>query len=300
MATEQAGNWPQNITRYIESERRIKGWQHHEPAQLRPSGRTQLLAHGYPTERAAVMFHGFTNAPQQFAAFGRLLFEAGYNVLLPRAPHHGLPDQLTTDHARLTVDELREAAERAVDVAAGLGERLMVMGLSMGGVMTAWLAQHHREIDLAVIIAPALAFRAVPLRLTRLVGEAALRVPNIMRWWDPALKANTPGPAHMYQRYATHGLAHILRLGREVQAAAVRSAPAARQVLVVTNANDEDVDNRGAERLVAAWRAVGADNVRTFEFPRSDGLRHDLIDPQQPQQRATYVYDVLLDLIERR
>lgn len=300
MTTERTEGRPEAITRYIESERRIKGWQTHEPANLRPSGRTQLMTHGYPAERTAVLFHGFTNAPQQFAAFGRLLFEAGYNVFLPRAPHHGLPDPLATDHARLTAAELREAAERAVDVAGGLGERLMVMGLSMGGVMTAWLAQHHREIDLAVIIAPALAFRVVPLPLTQLVGEAALRVPNIMRWWDPTLKAKAPGPAHMYQRYATHGLAHILRLGREVQAAAARSAPAARRVLVVTNANDEAVDNRGAARLVAAWRAAGADNVRTFEFPQSDGLLHDLIDPQQPQQRTTYVYDVLLDLIERQ
>lgn len=289
----------QAISHYIEAERRIRGWQKYEPPQVPPASRTQLITHGYPAERAAVLFHGFTKAPPQFIAFGRLLHEAGYNVLIPRAPHHGLPDLLTDAHARLTTEELRETAERALDMAMGLGRHLTVMGLCMGGVMTGWLAQHHTSIDQAVLIAPALAFKVIPLRLTPLVREAALRLPNIMRWWDATLKDKAPGSRHAYQRYATRGLGHILRLSSDLQASAARSAPAAKQVLVVTNANDELVDNRGAAQLVAAWQRAGASNVRTFEFPISDQLVHDLIDPQQPRQRTAYVYGTLLDLIEQ-
>lgn len=289
----------QAISHYIEAERRIRGWQKYEPPQIPVASRTQLITHGYPAERAAVLFHGFTNAPPQFTAFGRLLHDAGYNVLIPRAPHHGLPDPLTDAHARLTAEELRETAERALDMATGLGGHLTVMGLSMGGVMTGWLAQHHASIDQAVLIAPALAFKVIPLRLTPLVREAALRLPNIMRWWDATLKDKAPGPRHAYQRYATRGLGQILRLAGDLQTSAARSAPAARKVLVITNANDEAVNNRGAAQLVEAWQRAGATNVHTFEFPVSDRLVHDLIDPQQPRQRTAYVYGTLLDLIEQ-
>ena len=171
---------------YTDATRRIKFVQRHEPPELLPSGRTQLITHGYRTERVAVLFHGYTSAPQQFRALGQRLFALGYNVYLPRAPHHGLPDPLTAAHAQLTADELKQATEQALEIAPGLGEQITVIGLSMGGLMAGWAAQRHAEIERAMLIAPAVGFRAIPARLTPLVREAAARLPNIFRWWDPS------------------------------------------------------------------------------------------------------------------
>lgn len=288
----------QQAARYTSAAQSIKSMQNHEPPQLAASGRTQFMTHGYPVEQAVVLLHGYTNAPQQFAALGRKFFEEGCNVLIPRAPHHGLPDPLTEDHAQLTMEELQAAADRAVDVAQGLGQRVIVAGLSMGGLMTAWVAQRRADIDQALIISPAFGFQAVPRPLAQLVQAAALRLPNRMRWWDAQLKDTGPGPKHAYARYATRSLGQLLRFSHEIRAAARRSAPAARAVYVVTNANDESVDNRWTAELVQAWQANGARALYTYEFGVEQQLVHDLIDPQQPRQRVDYVYPILRKLLE--
>ena len=289
----------QATSQYTQAMQRIKFIQSQEPPYLLASGRTQLMTHGYRVDRAIVLFHGYTNAPQQFRALGQRLFSRGYNVYLPRAPHHGLPDPLTDAHAQLTGAELKQAAEQAVEIAQGLGTQVYVMGISMGGLMAGWLAQHHAEVDRAMLIAPAFGFRAIPPVLTPLVRGATQVLPNIFRWWDPAQKSVGEGPKHAYQRYATRSLGQVLCLSRDVQSAAARSAPAARSIIVVTNANDEAVDNSYATRVVTAWRRAGAGNIRTHEFSRSDQLIHDLIDPDQPKQRVDYVYKVLIDLLEK-
>ncbi len=288
-----------STTLYTQAVQSIKAIQANEPAELQPSGRTQFMTHGYRVERVALLFHGYTSAPQQFHALGLKLFALGYNVLIPRAPHHGLPDPLATDHACLTAEELKAAAQRAPEVALGLGEHVDVVGLSMGGVMTGWLAQYRSDVDVAMLIAPAFGFRPIPRLLLPLLRVAARRLPNIFRWWDPELKANADGPRHAYARYATRTLAHILQISHDLTVAARRSAPAARAVVVVTNANDESVDNAATARVVAHWRARNAMNIYTYQFPVAQQLIHDLIDPEQPRQRVDYVYKVLIDLLQQ-
>jgi len=41
-----------------------------------------------------------------------------------------------------------------VDIAQRLGEQVVMLGISAGGVATAWAAQNRSDIDLAVIISP--------------------------------------------------------------------------------------------------------------------------------------------------
>ncbi|TME08211.1 MAG: hypothetical protein E6I69_05875 [Chloroflexi bacterium] len=47
---------------------------------------------------------------------------------------------------------------------------------------------------------------------------------------------------------------------------------------MITNAAEPRLDNRFTYQLVEQWRRHGA-SVETFEFPSSEGLPHDLIDP---------------------
>jgi carboxylesterase len=49
-------------------------------------------------------------------------------------------------------------------------------------------------------------------------------------------------------------------------------------------------------RLVKSWQAWAA-KVSTYEFAASLNLGHDLIDPDQPQQRVDIVYPRLLKLL---
>jgi alpha-beta hydrolase superfamily lysophospholipase len=272
-------------------------------SDVNPVCRSFALTHGQRTPRALVFFHGYTNCPAQFRGLAELFFARGYSVLVPRLPFHGLFDRMAADHARLTADSLVASTQTAVDIACGLGEEVAVAGLSGGGVMAAWAAQVRADVALAVIAAPSFGLPFVSPAVST-VGQEALRVlPNFFVWWDPRTKAAIPGPTHAYPRWATHALAEIMRLGAVVRRQARRAPPAARAVVVLTNAADLGVNNRMAYRLSADWQrqvaAAGrAGSVRTYEFSRAQAVLHDMIDPAQLEQKTALVYPVWLELID--
>src|SRR6266853_1223196 len=113
---------------------------------VNPVCHTRLYVHGRRTKRSLVLLHGFTNCPQQFDALGKHFHELGWNVLIPRYPRHGYSDRLTTSIAQLRADMLMAVTNRAGEAGTGLGYRLTVAGLSLGGVLTAHLAQNSERI----------------------------------------------------------------------------------------------------------------------------------------------------------
>src|SRR5260370_4421510 len=119
---------------------------------VNPVCRTRLYVHGRRTERSLVLLHGFTNCPQQFGDLGKAFYELGWNVLIPRYPRHGYSDRLTTSIAELRADMLIALANRSAEAGAGLGERLTVAGLSLGGILTGYLAPTPADVDPALRI----------------------------------------------------------------------------------------------------------------------------------------------------
>jgi hypothetical protein len=96
----------------------------------------------------------------------------------------------------------------------------------------------------------------------------------------------------------------ILRFSLAIQAMAQQHTPAAGSILVVSNRNDPDLNNAVTDKVVAMWRAHGAPDVRTYQFPVDLRLGHDLTDLQQPDRNAAavvsaVVYPKLLELIDR-
>jgi carboxylesterase len=263
---------------------------------VNPLCATRVYTHGRRVEHALVLLHGFTNCPQQFDLLGRAFFARGWNVLIPRYPRHGYTDRLNTAIAELRAADLVAVANRAADAGAGLGERLTVAGLSLGAILTGLLAQRRDDIERAVLIAPMLGLRPVPGPVLNAMSAAAKALPNFYMWWNNGLK-DTLGPPYGYPRFATHAYAALFDCGRELVSSASRAAPRAGRIIVVTNAAEPRLDNRFTYRLIASWRTHGAD-VETFEFPKSDGLTHDLIDPGNAAQRVDYVYPVVTRLIE--
>lgn len=256
-----------------------------------------IMVHPDKTARAIVLLHGFTNCPAQYRLLAEQLFDRGYNVLVPRFPHHGLPNRTAPELGRMTAEGLIATAAEAVDLARGLGNHVTVLGLSMGGVVAGWLAQNRADVDLAVLVAPAFTFKAFPNTLTPLLARLFGNLPVFYRWWDPILKADAPGPAHTYHGFPSSAFAEMLRLGVIVRRQAARQRPRAGRIDVVVNPCDESIDNRGALALAAQWRAHGG-NVREHAFPQEYGLIHDLIDPTQPAQQVNLVYPILIEWIE--
>lgn len=264
---------------------------------MRPDCAGKLLTHGHQTDRAILLLHGFTNCPRQFYALAERYYERGYNVYVPCFPHHGLYNRAPKELMQLTAEDLVRTGMAAVDIVRGLGRYVMVMGLSMGGLVAAWLAQHREDIDRAVMVAPALAFQAIPFRLMPLYATYTRYAPNRFIWWNPELKGAAPGPEHAYYGFHLRSLQALLRLAVLVGETTRRRAAKARSLVVILNPTDESIDNEGVRTIVRRWRRRGS-NILLYEFPASWGLPHDLIDPAQPAQQIERVYPLLIEWSE--
>jgi pimeloyl-ACP methyl ester carboxylesterase len=289
-------SYPDPVHSYAEALQRVDQMQAQEPPGMNPVCRLQLLTHDKKVQRTIVMVHGYTNCPQQFKDLGGRFYDLGYNVLIAPLPHHGLADRMTEEHGLLTAEELAAYADQTVDIAQGLGDQVVMMGLSAGGVTTAWAAQHRSDIDLAVIISPAFGFKQIPAPLTAAMINITRLLPDSFEWWDPALQDQTP-PLYAYPRYSRHALAQTLRLGFAVQADARHSPPAAKRIVMVINPSDGSIDNGRILSILKSWQAQGA-NLGTYQFDAALGLQHDLIDPAEPYQQVEKVYPPLIDLVD--
>jgi alpha-beta hydrolase superfamily lysophospholipase len=239
--------------------------------------------------------HGMTNCPEQYGQLAALFFERGYNVLIPLMPGNGLADPDTEALEDVTAEQLRDCSNTMVDIGRGLADHLTFAGISVGGVMAAWVAQNRSDVDQTVLIAPAFTIaRGLGERLSRFVMYVFLVMPNLM---TQRFRPFTGALGHNYHGFATRGLGQMMRLGFSVYDAAGTTKPAAQSVIAVTNAADAAVENGITRELVDRWRAAGFDRVQTYEFEASSHLIHDVLDPKQVEQQTALVYPILLDLI---
>lgn len=252
-----------------------------------PGGESILLVHGARRPRAVVLLHGFTDSPRQFAALADSLYERGDNVFVPRLPHHAERGRDARELARLSAADLCRTADEAVDIAAGLGDTVVVLGLSVGGTMAAWAAEHRPEVRRAVVIAPPFEVSHVPSVLERPLVNFSSHVPNLTRRDAPEAGRPDRDPG-----FATHALAQVLKLGIAVRREAEREPPERAEVLFLVNADDGTVKTPPVLDLARVWNARGVP-VSVFELPDSLGLPHNIVDPMQHRADAAAVYPTL-------
>jgi pimeloyl-ACP methyl ester carboxylesterase len=246
--------------------------------------------------RAFLLLHGLTASPKQFETFGRALFERGANVYIPRLPHHGYTDRLTNALAELTAEQLIAFAHQAYRETEPLGRRIGVVGFSMGGLLAAWIAQHHAA-EQVIAVAPFLGFAWLPNRLTTRIGRMVLALPNRFLWWHP-LKRERLMPAHGYPRYPTHAIGQTLRMARALFAEAEREPPRAKAILLVVNSGETTVSNRTIGKLGSLWQRGGNRTAIVTHVLRGMPPSHDVIDPERSPQAAARVHRELLRLVD--
>jgi pimeloyl-ACP methyl ester carboxylesterase len=266
-----------------------------DTSQVSAAGRTIALLHGQRTQRVTLLFHGLSASPTQFIELGRKLYERGQNVLVPRLPKHGYTDRLSDALAGLTAADLRSTALRSLEIARGLGEHVTVAGFSLGGLLTAWLAQNE-PIDLAVPVAPYMGLSLVPNRLAPRLARWALDRPNFFAWWNP-IQRERQMPEHGYPRVATHALAQAYEIAGELRDAAAQSAPRAKRIIAVTNSREAAVSNRAVRALVSLWKTQRLNGIDTYEFVGLP-ISHDIVEPRKNPAIFERVYPILLKLLE--
>ncbi len=108
----------------------------------------------YPGSSIGVLLiHGFTGSAAEMRPMGQYLAAQGYTVLGPLLPGHGTQWQ---DMARRKWTEWADAVEQAYRGLKRRCHKVFVGGGSMGGLLTLYLAECHREIAGIIPMAPAL------------------------------------------------------------------------------------------------------------------------------------------------
>jgi carboxylesterase len=125
----------------------------------------------------ALVLHGFTGTPQSMRGLAEAFAGAGFTVELPLLPGHGTSIE---DFATTTFADWSAAAERAYQDLAARCDRVVVSGLSMGALLTAWLAVRHPEIAGIVVINGVFAPIDPALRegVEQLVEQGVDRIPG--------------------------------------------------------------------------------------------------------------------------
>ena len=92
----------------------------------------------------ALVLHGFTGNPNSMRGIAHALGAAGFAVELPLLPGHGtaVEDMIPTGFS----DWLGTAEEALAKLEARVPGKVVVVGLSMGGALTCWLASEHEEL----------------------------------------------------------------------------------------------------------------------------------------------------------
>jgi carboxylesterase len=99
-----------------------------------------------------LVLHGFTGNPQSMRPLAEAFAAAGHSVEMPLLSGHGtvVEDMLDTSWADWSAD-----AEAAYERLAARTETVVVVGLSMGGSLTLWLATRHPELPGIICVNPA-------------------------------------------------------------------------------------------------------------------------------------------------
>jgi esterase/lipase len=118
------------------------------------------------TKKSVLIFHGLLNSPRWMKAIEDGAFEQGYNVYNLRLSKHHENDRFALDTAKY--EEWVAQSQEALALASKIGEKVVVVGHSTGGVLAQALAiENSKTVDSALLIAPA-------LRLNRILEKVLI------------------------------------------------------------------------------------------------------------------------------
>jgi len=235
-----------------------------------PQCHSALLHHGAPTERVFVLFHGFTNCPAQYERLAADLHASGATVLAPLAEGHGRSDRSPKRLTDLSAEGLGRWIGEVVAVAAGLGERICVVGFSFGGVCAAWAAHRLDAVDGVVLVAPSFLPWSFPRFAGPLLPLYMQTRPERYLWWDPLRREQMLAAPHIYKQLSSRGISAVFELGQQVsrERSQQRTSRLSRAVLVL-NGFDHAISPSAARAREAEGRQLLLDVLGVQKPPQA-------------------------------
>jgi len=217
-----------------------------------------------------LLLHGFTSHPvKTFGPLPRALEEAGFEVKIPALRGHGTrPEDLFGVRYQDWLEDARAAWEALPGPKA-------VVGLSMGGLLAAWLAAEG-DAEALVALAPALGFAHPLARFAPYLAGLRPRIPSNSSILDPELRKKSPN----YRWFPTRAFVELKKLADRTPEVLPRVRARA---LVVAAEHDRVVPRRAVQRYV---ERLGSEKKTFFELA---GSGHDLLLDRKGEEAAQRV-----------
>jgi len=175
---------------------------------VRPGDEERLVRRAPGKTPVSVLYvHGFgASRAEGEAVVDPISAEIGANTLYIRLPGHGLDDM--DAHAEVTYQQYLDAAEEDFQAARALGDRMLLVGCSTGGLLATWLAARHPDAVAGVILASPLYAFADPV--ARLMLDRPIAGPLLPLLYGPVRDAGwKTDPEHRKQEgYEGHWTIH--------------------------------------------------------------------------------------------
>jgi carboxylesterase len=190
-----------------------------------------------------LVLHGFTGSPQTMRPVADALVAEGFSVELPRLPGHGTDIE---DMQGTTFDDWSATVEATYADLAARVRAVVVVGLSMGGTLTAWLVARHPEIAGAVFVNAAVApIDPAMLELVDQMIDAGETV-------APGVGSDIADPDAKEDAYADTPLKPLKSLAAAALDLQPKLASIACPVLIMTSPNDHVVEPKASDLLAEA------------------------------------------------
>lgn len=209
------------------------------PADLLP-GAEPWSHDGGPA--GALVLHGFTGNPASMRGLAEALAAAGFTVELPLLPGHGtkVEDMIPTGFP-----DWLATAEAAYQRLAARCDQVVVVGLSMGGALTAWLGSEHQEIAGLVCIN---AVVSVPPGMREAVTEVLASGADRFE----GIGSDIAAPDVVESAYPETPLAPLLTLFEAADSLGDRLSRITSPLLVITSTQDHVVPPENSDLLAAS------------------------------------------------
>lgn len=189
-----------------------------------------------------LVLHGFTGNPGSMRVLAERFAGAGFTVDLPLLPGHGtvVEDMIATGW-----DDWLVHAEARFAALSARCEQVVVVGLSMGGALTAWLGSEHAEIAGIVCIN---AVVSVPPGMREAVQEVLATGADRFA----GIGSDIAEPGITESAYADTPLAPLLTLFEAADNLGDRMSRITSPVLIITSRQDHVVPPENSDLLAAS------------------------------------------------
>ncbi len=203
------------------------------------------LSHVGTTDVGVLVLHGFTGNPSSMRGLAEAMVALGHHVEMPRLPGHGttIEDMLDTAWADW-IGEVGAAHSRL----EGRADRIVVMGLSMGGSLTLWSGLNLPDVAGLVCVNPAT--MGQPAEVIDMLSEMVADGTEIA----PAIGGDIADPDAVEIAYDGVPLRAMLSLMNDgLIPMSDRYGELTMPLLLITSRQDHVVDPANSEQLAAGY-----------------------------------------------